>query len=48
MAEILLEAQAAGNLISERLGQQGGGGRGHPSPSLNETEASLLLGTGFL
>lgn len=25
MAEILLEAQAAGNLISERLGRQGGG-----------------------
>lgn len=49
MAEILLEAQAAGNLISERLGRQGGGGRGHHSPSQNETEASLLLGTeGFL
>lgn len=28
MAEILLEAQAAGNLISERLGWQGGGGGG--------------------
>lgn len=27
VAEILLEAQAAGNLISERLGK-GGGGRG--------------------
>lgn len=28
VAEILLEAQAAGNLISERLGKGGGGGRG--------------------
>lgn len=47
MAEILLEAQAAGNLISERLGWQGGGGR-HHNPSQDEAGASLLLGIGLL
>lgn len=46
MTEILLEAQAAGNLISERLGRRKRRrGRRHPSNLQGGAGSSLVLGT---
>lgn len=47
VAEILLEAQAAGNLISERLGgRRKRKERRHPSNSQGGAETLLVLGIG--
>lgn len=47
MAEILLEAQAAGNLISESLGgRRKRKERRHPSNSQGGAETLLVLGQG--
>ena len=43
VAEILLEAQAAGNLISERLGKGGGGGRGRENHPVSAGLLAALL-----